>query len=166
MARERLGTARHLAAAGLLALAASPAAQASAPAAREARLDACFEQAGLRYGIAPQLLRAIAWVESAMDPRALNANRDGTHDIGLMQVNSRWLLRLARFGLRPQDLWDPCTNVHVGAWILAHAIRRWGYTWEAVGAYHAGDRPAAAARRARYAERVRRRLAALEEAAR
>lgn len=165
MARERLGTARHLAAAGLVALAASPAAQASAPAAREARLDACFEQAGLRYGIAPQLLRAIAWVESAMDPRALNANRDGTHDIGLMQVNSRWLLRLARFGLRPQDLWDPCTNVHVGAWILAHAIRRWGYTWEAVGAYHAGDRPEAAARRARYAERVRRRLARAGEGA-
>jgi len=164
MAKETAGRTIRQAAAGL-GLAALAAAAPAQAAAREAGLEACFEQAGRRYGIAPALLRAIAWVESAMDPRALNVNRDGSRDVGLMQINSRWWLRLARFGLRPDDLWEPCTNVHVGAWILAHAIRRWGYTWEAVGAYHAGDRPEAAARRARYAERVRRRLARAGEGA-
>jgi soluble lytic murein transglycosylase-like protein len=111
---------------------------------------ACWEQAAERYGVSPDLLRAIARTESGLDPRAVGHNRNGSRDIGLMQINSAWLPQLAAHGIAERDLFDPCTSIHVGAWILAGNVRRLGYTWEAVGAYNATN---PTLRRA-YAERV------------
>ncbi len=73
-----------------------------------------------------------------------------------MQINTFWLAPLARHGIGERDLFEPCVSIHVGAWILAHEIRRFGYTWEAVGAYNAGPRstPERQERRRRYAHRV------------
>ncbi len=134
----------------------------AAPAhAGEQAWEACFDDAGRRYGIAPALLRAIAAVESNLDPQAERRNQDGSRDIGLMQVNSRWLPHLARYGITAESLSsDVCLNIHVGAWILAQEIQRYGYGWEAVGAYHTGAGADARRRqrRARYALRVHRRL--------
>jgi soluble lytic murein transglycosylase-like protein len=97
----------------------------------------CFEQAGARYGVAPSLLEAISKVESDRNPLARNLNRDGSEDLGHMQINSRWLGALSAYGIDRQKLLDPCLNTHIGAWILAQNIRRLGYGWEAVGAYNA-----------------------------
>lgn len=110
---------------------------------------ACFEQAGLRYGIAPSLLKAISAVESGFNPGARNRNHDGSEDLGHMQINSRWLGTLASHGIGREHLFDPCTNTYIGAWILAQNIRRFGYGWEAVGAYnaHSADKRAAYARK-------------------
>lgn len=105
--------------------------------ARGGTATACFEEAGARYGVAPVLLQAIAIQESGMRPHALNRNRDGSYDMGLMQINSRWLPTLARHGITQDQLWDPCVSVHVGAWILAGNFRRMGLNWDAVGAYNA-----------------------------
>lgn len=119
----------------------------------------CFDEAGSRYGVAPELLRAIAAQESAMQPEALNRNRDGTWDQGLMQINSRHRPVLARFGITPAELWEPCTNVMTGAWVLAQAISRHGYTWDAVAAYNVGRFTARnKAIRDRYAHAVARQL--------
>ncbi|OON41347.1 invasion protein IagB [Izhakiella australiensis] len=99
----------------------------------------CWQQAGNRYGIEPELLQAIAIVESGLTPEAINENRDGTHDVGLMQINSRHLPMLKKFNITRQGLInDPCQNVMTGAWILAGNFRQYGYSWEAVGAYNAG----------------------------
>ncbi|RLG22706.1 murein transglycosylase [Methanosarcinales archaeon] len=95
----------------------------------------CFEKAGLTYQISPRLLEAIARVESNMDPQAVNRNRDGSYDCGLMQINSRWQRVL---GERWQYLSDACYNVMVGAWILRDCADRYGYTWDAVACYHTG----------------------------
>ncbi|NWB93372.1 lytic transglycosylase domain-containing protein [Pseudomonas agarici] len=115
----------------------------------------CFQDAGERYHIDPLLLYAIAQVESGLDPRARNINRDGSRDIGLMQINSRHLERLAAFEIGERNLLDePCTSVMAGAWILAQFVQQLGYGWQAVGAYNAGARSERDAHRARYARRV------------
>ena len=97
----------------------------------------CFAAAGQRYRIHPQLLQAIAQHESRMNPRAVNQNKDGSRDIGIMQINTRWLPQLRSLGITSGQLWDECINIFVGAWVLAQNFQRLGYTWEAVGAYNA-----------------------------
>jgi len=84
-------------------------------------------------------MRAIAQVESGTQTHVINRNSDGTVDIGLMQINSSWLPRLAREGISEQSLFDPCTNAYVGAWILSENIRQYGPTWSAIGAYNASS---------------------------
>jgi soluble lytic murein transglycosylase-like protein len=110
----------------------------------------CFEQAGIRYGIAPSLLKAISAVESGSNPDARNRNRNGSEDIGHMQINSRWLGVLASYGIGRNQLFDPCVITHVGAWILAQNISRLGYGWDAIGAYNARSPE----KRVAYARRV------------
>ena len=115
---------------------------------------ACWHEAAVRYQVNSSLLQAIARIESAMNPHAVGRNRNGSRDIGLMQINSAWLPTLARHGITERDLFEPCTNIHVGAWVLAGNVSRLGYTWEAVGAYNA----VSPALRHAYVEKVRRHL--------
>ena len=117
----------------------------------------CYEAAAQRHGVNAQLLRAIARVESSENPGALNINRQfrqPNEDIGLMQINSVWLPELNRYGIERQHLFDACLNAHVGAWILARQMRKFGNTWTAVGAYHSQTPHL----NARYAQRVYREL--------
>lgn len=116
---------------------------------------ACWDDAAKRYQISSALLYAIARTESGLNPQAIGRNSNGSRDIGLMQINSAWLPTLASHGIGERDLFEPCTNIHVGAWILAGNVSRLGYTWEAVGAYNA----ASPALRRSYVEKVRRHLA-------
>ena len=116
---------------------------------------ACWEEAAAYYGVNPYLLYAIAKTESGLRPDAINrGNKNGSYDIGLMQINSSWLPTLRKHGIEEKQLYDPCTNIQVGAWILAHNMQRLGVTWNAVGAYNARD----AALRTRYAWKVYRNL--------
>jgi soluble lytic murein transglycosylase-like protein len=114
----------------------------------------CIDQASRLYSIPANLITAIIRIESNFDARAVNTNANGSEDVGLMQINSEWLPRIADQGYDRESLFDPCTNVMVGGWILAQEIERFGYSWEAVGAYHAGASAQRSARRAWYAQRV------------
>jgi soluble lytic murein transglycosylase-like protein len=98
----------------------------------------CWLRVANRYHVSPALLMAIARTESGFNPRAVGVNRNGSRDIGLMQINSLWLPRLKRFGIEEADLFNPCQSIEVGAWILSHYIGQLGYTWAAVGAYNTG----------------------------
>ena len=126
-----------------------------------ASLAECFMTAGQRYQVAPTLLQAMAATESDFDPLTRHVNQDGSVDVGIMQINSVWFPVLRQFGIGPRTLWDPCYNIQVGAWILAGNIRRYGYTWRAVGAYNAGTGADLETERRReaYARRIHRRLA-------
>lgn len=115
----------------------------------------CWSRAAEQYSIEPELLRAIADVESGLLSDAINHNKDGTRDIGLMQINSNHLPRLSVQGITEQRLLEePCLSVEVGASVLAGFITRYGYNWTAVGAYNAGNSPRRQAARLRYARKV------------
>lgn len=116
----------------------------------------CWDDVARRYDIEPELLQAIAVVESGARGGAINqSNSDGSRDIGLMQINSMHLPRLAKQGITEERLLsDPCLSVEVGASILADFIQRFGYNWTAVGSYNAGPAPGREALRLRYAEKI------------
>jgi soluble lytic murein transglycosylase-like protein len=125
----------------------------------------CWNEAASRYDLEPELLQAIAAVESGYRAGAMNyANRNGTHDIGLMQINSIHLPRLLKLGITEERLLnEPCLSVEVGASILAEFIQRFGYNWTAVGSYNvgAGTGPKHDALRLQYAQKIWARYEAL-----
>ena len=109
----------------------------------------CFQDAGEVYGVSPLLLEAIMIVESRGNTGAINYNRDGSYDFGLMQINSSWAKPWG------SEVWkklgDPCVNVYAGAYVLAGCIKQFGQTWDAVGCYNARSRE----KRIDYARKVR-----------
>lgn len=93
--------------------------------------------------VAAVTLRAIVTVESAHNPLALNVNgfrlvrqpkdlpearswlrwlmaRGHSVDVGLTQLNT---MHFARFGLTPDNAFDPCRNLAAGANVLHEAYR-------------------------------------------
>ncbi len=95
----------------------------------------CFDRFGDKHGIEPDLLRAIALVESSGNPKAI-AGKGRFQDLGLMQINTAWLDKL---NLNRTDLLENvCLNVETGARILKDNFKRFENPWEAVGAYNAG----------------------------
>ena len=111
---------------------------------------ACWNETASWYGVNVHLLYAIAKTESNLNPKAMNKNKNGSYDIGMMQINSSWLPTLRKYGVTEENLRDPCVNLQVGAWILAQNMQRMGLSWDAVGAYNARNpKP-----RAKYAQKV------------
>ncbi|WP_231421455.1 transglycosylase SLT domain-containing protein [Pseudomonas sp. Leaf59] len=125
----------------------------------------CWADVAGRYDIEPELLQAIAAVESGYRANTMNnANSDGSRDIGLMQINSMHLPRLLKQGITEERLLsEPCLSVEVGASILAEFIQRFGYNWTAVGSYNAGpgSGPQRDALREQYAQKIWARYEAL-----
>lgn len=95
-----------------------------------------FVEAGNYYNVAPWLLWAVGKVESGHNPYAVNRNKNGTYDIGLMQINSIHLKRLAKYGITRQKLFDPRISVYAGAMILRECMDKYGNNWNAVSCYN------------------------------
>lgn len=114
--------------------------------------DKCFLDAGNRYNVDPNLLKAIAYVESSLNAKATNS----VGDVGLMQINPFWFRKLEPYGITETHLRDPCISANIGAWILAQNFSTYGKSWEAVGRYHAGTKKDAKTvqRAVKYASKV------------
>lgn len=69
-------------------------------------------------------------------------NTNGTYDLGVLQVNSSWVPRLAAMLGRSEGKvrtwlqYDPCFNVEAGRWIFVYALGQSKDFWKAVGLYH------------------------------
>ncbi|MBI5444530.1 MAG: lytic transglycosylase domain-containing protein [Deltaproteobacteria bacterium] len=96
----------------------------------------CFDEAAQLYPSVPVTwLRSIARQESGFNQSAVNKNKNGSYDVGVMQINSFWRPILG------EERWrfvneDACYNVIVGAWVLNQCVERHGLTWKAIGCYN------------------------------
>lgn len=115
----------------------------TAYASAEPEASACIDLAAQHYNIRRDVLGAVLAVEGGslgMKKR----NRNGSYDMGPMQINSVWLPELKRRGISEHAVTnDYCTNILVGAWILAGELQRNGAPrintaeyWQAVGSYN------------------------------
>ncbi len=100
--------------------------------------------ASRRHGLDPDLVRALIFRESRFDPRA----RGSRGEVGLMQVLPGGAVAdWARVNKRPRpsvrELCGVETNLEIGCWYLARALRRWnGYKNGialALAQYNAGE---------------------------
>ena len=122
--------------------------------AREAALDAYFDEPCARYNVPKYLALAIARQESGMHPWILNISGKDVRpssgiealgaaraalgagrsfDVGVMQVNVYWL---KTYNIPLHIALEPRHNIQLGVWILAREIRKHGLTWKAVAYYH------------------------------
>jgi len=95
-----------------------------------ADLDAIFEQAGRTYNIDPNLLKAVARVESNFRPEVVS--RAGA--MGIMQ-----LMPGTAQGLGVTDAFDPEQNIMGGARYLRQLLDRFGDVRAALSAYNGGQ---------------------------
>lgn len=103
-----------------------------------------------KWNVNPYMLYAIAKTESNLNPKAINRNTNGSEDVGMMQINSWWYPKLAKFGIERHHLFDPCVSLDVAGWILSQNMTQHGNTWTAVGAYNAVSPD----KRVRYAKKI------------
>ncbi|MCT7311989.1 lytic transglycosylase domain-containing protein [Ralstonia sp. CHL-2022] len=101
-----------------------------------AALADCIDDAAAYHGVNAQVLRAIGYQESHLNPQAHNRNRNGSEDLGMFQINTIHLPELSRYGIGRQMLYDPCVSAYVAAWHLARKVQLHGNSWHAIGAYH------------------------------
>ncbi len=83
---------------------------------------ACINQAAQEYHVPAILIISVLNVERGR-AGVISKNKNGSADFGSMQINSSWWPELYRYHITKRDvIYDPCTNVKVGAWILAQSI--------------------------------------------
>lgn len=103
--------------------------------------SACFNEAGTMFRIEPNLIKAIALVESNLKKDSIGKNRDKKNNIksfdyGLMQINQMHIPMLKKRGIikDERDLLDnPCLNIKIGTEILYKHFSRCGMTWQMPG---------------------------------
>ena len=93
------------------------------------------------YGLPPRALPAIQAVEGGA-PGIVHHNADGTDDLGVMQVNTRWIGPLTRVtrmpppAVRVRLIGDPCFNIAAAGAILRAYLGETHDLMLAVGDYH------------------------------
>jgi len=84
----------------------------------------CIDDAASYQQVNQYVLRAIAFQESSMRSWIVNRNSNGSIDIGLLGMNSVHFNDLAKFGIGPSNLTDPCLSAYVGAWMYRKKIQK------------------------------------------
>jgi soluble lytic murein transglycosylase-like protein len=100
------------------------------------------------YDIPTNVLMSIIWMESGFRPTAVNGhlNKDGSNDVGLMQLNSKYFGKVDRY--------DPRSNVRAGCEHLVHLKNKYG-SWDAAILFYNGFSKNAVKYQARVLEKER-----------
>lgn len=107
-----------------------------APVSIEPVTNACVEQAAARFELPTKILHSILKAEGGK-PGEKRLNKNGTFDLGPMQINTLWLNKFSQYTNEQQIMNNGCVNVLVGAWILkSQIIQAGGDFWKGVGNYH------------------------------
>jgi soluble lytic murein transglycosylase-like protein len=103
---------------------------------------ACMLQAAQYYALPPRVLPSIQAVEGGA-PGLVHANTDGSADLGVMQVNTRWVAPIAArihdtpAAVQARLTTDPCFNIAAAALILRTYLNETHEDlMQAVGDYH------------------------------
>jgi soluble lytic murein transglycosylase len=92
---------------------------------RYRRWDRLIHEAASEYGVDPMLIKAVIWRESEFVPDKAGSRGER----GLMQVTegaaSDWARVNGVANFASSQLYDPRTNIRVGAWYLRQAMDRW-----------------------------------------
>lgn len=95
----------------------------------------CINQAALHHHVPATMIVSVMQIENGKNGDAIK-NKNGSYDLGVMQINSIWLSKLKKYGVTRDALqYNPCVNVDVGTWLLARAIAK-SKGWSGVGNYH------------------------------
>ncbi|NHN87693.1 lytic transglycosylase domain-containing protein [Acetobacter conturbans] len=107
-----------------------------------APLLACMLAAAIRYDIPPRVLPTIWEVERGAIGM-IRRNKDGSSDLGLMQINTRWIQPIAQLSRLPEVqtaarlVSDGCFNVAASAVVLRTYLNEsHGDLMKAIGDYH------------------------------
>lgn len=96
----------------------------------------CINTMANEYKIPAKLIISVLNVEQGKIG-LVSKNKNGSIDLGPMQINSRWWPKLYRYNITPHDvLYKPCVNIRVGAWILARSIVDGNNILDGVGNYN------------------------------
>ncbi|MBI3925965.1 MAG: transglycosylase SLT domain-containing protein [Armatimonadetes bacterium] len=91
-----------------------------------------LDETAARYGIDPNMLRAVAWQESTW--RADASSFDGGHGKGVMQIDDRY-----HAFARGDAVWDPAANIDYGAKYLRDLYNQTGSWDRALLRYNGGS---------------------------
>ena len=97
-----------------------------------------FVEAGKAFGVDSRILWAIAYKESRHTPHIVSkANKNGTYDIGIMQINSSHLAWLKNYGINQKTLLEnPRINIFTGAMILRRCFDTHGANQNGITCYN------------------------------
>ena len=110
----------------------------------------CINHSATTFQVPAALIVSVIKTEGGWNGAAIK-NKNGTYDLGVMQVNSSWISTLKKYGITQESLqFNPCTNVHAATWILAKAMST-KEGWQGVGNYHSRT----PSHNKRYREKVR-----------
>jgi soluble lytic murein transglycosylase-like protein len=101
--------------------------------------EAYIEDYSRLYGVDSDLVKAIIYAESDGQADAINHNRNGTHDRGLMQINScnfEWLSE--ELGIT--DFYDERQNIQAGCYILGLLSDKYDDYHRVLMAYNMGEK--------------------------
>lgn len=94
------------------------------------------------YGLPPRVLPSIHAIEGGWAGAAIR-NRDGSEDLGVMQVNTLWIGPLAQYTRLPAQqvrerlIAEPCFNIAAaGAILRGYLDEAHGNIMQAIGFYH------------------------------